>query len=150
MKRNRILWKWLHVFMALFTLYLIYKFCAPYPIMQATLYLALGTFWLVDLLYVLFYRSEYPMLGMYVALIAGFTLCFLFFLWLGNTILKGLNFVFNTFNLDFHIGNLFSGIYQYIFSIPSLISGVALIIVALIWDNNVHYRLWNLFIKNHK
>jgi hypothetical protein len=71
----------------------------------------------------------------------------MFLIWLGNTILKLLNPVFLALNWDFQIGNLFSGIFQYIFSIPSLICGVVLLFFAFIWDRDVQYRLWEIIIK---
>jgi hypothetical protein len=141
--------KWAHIIVALISFFFVWKYFAPYPIWQATLYMAFGTFWLVDLLKVLF-SNNYSMLGVYVTLFVGSILCFMFFIWGGNTLLKAFNYLFLAFNWEFRIGNLFSGIYQYIFSIPSLICGVILLSISIIWDNNVQYRLWNVFIKNHK
>ena len=134
--------KWLHLVVALLSFYLISELLASYPTWQVTAYMAFGTFWLVDLLWI-FFKDTYCYLGLYIVIFVGSTLCLLFMAWLGNTVLKMLNPLFVELNWDFRIGNLYNGIYQYVFSIPSLIAGVFLIFVSMVWDNNVHYRIWH-------
>ena len=117
------------------------------PILRATLFMFWGTYWLIDLLKVLFADSKYVNLGSIVMFWVGSILCCLSILWLANTALKTLNPLFLAINWEYQIGNIFNGIHQYIFSIPSFISGLVLLFVALIWDKDVQYWLWEVVIK---
>jgi len=133
--------KWLHLLGALMSFFLIGEIFASHPIWQVTLYMAFSTFWIIDLLWI-FFKDTYTNLGLYVVLMIGSSLCLLFVFWFGNTLLKTLNPLFSELNWDFRIGNLFPGVYQYVFSLPGLISGLFLVFAATVWDNNVHYRIW--------
>jgi len=144
MQRIIIFKKLAHIVLAIFSFALVYLI-QGLPRLQATLFLVLGTFWLVDLLKILFIDSEYVNFGMFATLFVGSVLCLLFIIWLVNTVIKIFNPLFDILNWNFNIGNLFSDLYQYLFSIPALICGIVLIAFSINWDNYGVYRVYKFF-----
>ena len=81
--------------------------------------------------------------GIFLMFYAGCVIGTLFLFWLGNMALKILlNPVFTLIDLEFRIGNLFTGGWHYALSLPGLICGVVLAAVALLWDAGTKYHLF--------
>lgn len=140
MKKFVALRKMVHIIMAVLTFFLI-KEIYVHPVLEASLFMAWGTYWVIDLSKVLFNDTDYEMLGGFLTFWLGSILLILFSVWLGNIVLKIFNLGFYALGLDFSIGNLYKGIFQYVFSFPSLICGAILLYFGFSWDKYMRYRI---------
>ncbi len=110
---------------------------------KATLFLVWGIYVFIDVLKLILFGTRRSLSGAYILFYVGCLVLAISFLWLGNLALKTvLNPFFAFLDWEFRMGNLFSGIYQYVFSVPGIIAGIALIIAGLLWENEAQYRKW--------
>ncbi|HZJ40971.1 MAG TPA: hypothetical protein VFD16_01770 [Candidatus Saccharimonadales bacterium] len=103
---------------------------------QSFLYLVSGTYFLIIFTKLFFRYREYAKAGAYLLFYVGVVLAFLFVLWLGNMALTALNPLFSALGIDFKIGHLFPGVYNFIFSLPGLICGAILIVAGALWEHS--------------
>ena len=142
-----------HVFLALVSGLLISLISGNHSWIKVTLFLAWGTFFLIDFLRLLLIGTRYSISGAYILFYLGILILAVSVTWLGNIFLKViLNPLFSSLAWEFQIGNLFSGLWQYVWSIPALLIGAALIISGALWENSAQYHEWHqsLFPKTPK
>lgn len=123
---------------------------ASNPWLKAAVFMLYGTFVLIDFTKLLFMnRHGVAMAGAYLLFYVGCLLIFMFLLWFANTVAK---FILNDLTVYFGIhslglGNIFSGIYRFLFSAPSLICGLILVLAGIIWDSREkRYRPFRAFL----
>lgn len=142
-----------HLFLALVSFFLISLISGNYSWIKVMLFLAWGTFFLIDFLRLILIGTRYSIAGAYMLFYAGALIIAVSIIWLGNLLLKViLNPLFSSLSWEFQIGSLFSGPWQYILSVPALLIGVALIISGALWENDAQYHEWHqsLFPKTPK
>ncbi len=132
-----------HLFMASVIFLLIYLLSGGHPWIKATLFMVWGVYFFIDFLKLVLIGTKHSLSGAYILFYTGCLFEVLFLIWLGNLVIKEmLNPLFNLAAWEFQIGSLFTGIYQYVFSVPSLLAGVVLIISGALWENNAQYHEW--------
>jgi hypothetical protein len=103
--------------------------------LQAFLYLIVGTYFLILFSQLFFKYRKNSMTGAYVLLTAGGIFMLLFVIRLFNLLLILLNPLILSFGPDFQFGHLFPGIYDFVFSFPSFICGLILLVTGYFWEN---------------
>ncbi len=142
---------WRNIIAALILFFLINQFFNENPKVEATLFMAWGTLFLIVFLKLLTKRVEKAgMFGAYASFYAGVILEFVFLVWVVNNLLKLLNLVFIALNWEFKIGNLFPDTYNFLASLPSLICGLILILVGLNWGKSPSQNMWYRCFQNGK
>ena len=114
-----------NVLWAAFIFWVIYTL-PPGERLQAFLYLVLGTYFLIIFSRLFFMHRSYSMNGAYLLLYSGCLLALLFVVWSVNWLLT----------VSFNVGQLFPGIYNFVFSLPALICGLILIAAGILWEHN--------------
>ncbi len=110
---------------------------------KGTLYAFWATYALIGFLKIIFYGTKYSVSGAYLLFYLGCLMIAMFIVWLGNAFLLGVNLLLEIFELQFKFGLLFKDVYHYIFSLPSLISGLVMMLVSVLWENDAQYKEWH-------
>ena len=142
-----------HLFLALVIYLVISLTPAAHPWVKVTLFLIWGTYFFIDFLKLMLIGTRYSLAGAYVLFYLGCLWLALFVVWLGNFLVKtAANYLSDLLAWQLEIGNLFAGIYQYVFSVPGLIIGAVLIITGALWENDAQLHEWHdtLFPKSRK
>jgi hypothetical protein len=126
----------LHLLTAFISFFVINQATNHHLWVKASLFMAWGTFFLVDFVQLLTKgKPGVAMLGAYILFFVGSSLCLVFVVWVINTLLTAANPLFNSLNWNFQIGSLFSGLLNIAASVPSLICGLILAFIALNWGS---------------
>jgi hypothetical protein len=116
----------LNSLLALMSFVFVDVFYKTNPWTSTGLMMLIGTYYLIIITKFIFLHRKFSMTGAYFLIYTGLALAILFIIWLGSWIIS----------ISFHVAHLFSGIYNFIFSLPILVCGIILIIAGALWEHS--------------